>query len=560
MLRFDPASASRQAVAGMPRAVLFCLCLAGAPVIAAAQGLDMDTGTTPLPAAPAAATPSVGGLDSDVNPAAPIPSKPAGQAGDVRAGITPLGAKITPDATPATLTGPEPASQSDHADATPSRPEPVTLEHAKVIDTAKLQAGDTTVSLFGIEGLGGDSAQGLQAYLGQNDKPLTCQAKDGTAFVCLMGDGTDVALVALVNGAARTKAEAPDVYREQELDAQKNRRGLWARLPPPPETVKHPIVKDTATLTADGKTYILDTVVGLGTPYNSQLQSYIVANGDSMTCMPQGPQDHFVCLMPDGTDLAKAALVNGAARVPPAAPPAYRTQQLDALNNHRGYWASAPQDAVALALATPPPDQNVLVAGDDGADGITYVNSVPVAVIDGEPDPVFLVYEDDVGWGYYGHDHYWHRAPDRYWHHLDHFHHEGAGLRGYEHGHFASYGHEVHGGPGGGHDGMVHEAGLHAEGRVEGHPALEGRAAFHEGAGRPAAPHMGEVREAGMRPEMRAPAARPGGGFGGGGGFMRPAPQASMGGFHQGLFGGGGMARAAPAAHVASGGGGGRHK
>ena len=221
-------------LSGHWKAVALCLGLSGAPMLAAGQSLDLDSGTNkPLPA-PAA--PSTGGLDMDVKLDAPIPPKPADNASEVKAGIAAVGSKITPEPAPSDLTGSGSGTaappSTESTEAPPPRPEPITLAHAKVIDTAKLQSGDTTVSLFGIEGLGGDSAQGLQAYLGQSDKPLNCQAKDGTAFVCLMGDGTDVALVALVNGAARTKAEAPDVYREQEIDAQKNRRGIWSKLPP----------------------------------------------------------------------------------------------------------------------------------------------------------------------------------------------------------------------------------------------------------------------------------------------------------------------------------------
>ncbi len=73
-------------------------------------------------------------------------------------------------------------------------------------------------------------------------------------------------------------------------------------------------MRDTATLAADGQTYMLDGVYGLGAPYTDQLQVYIAAHGDSMRCNPQGAPGYYVCMLGDGTDVAEAALLNGAAR------------------------------------------------------------------------------------------------------------------------------------------------------------------------------------------------------------------------------------------------------
>ncbi|HEY4172655.1 MAG TPA: hypothetical protein VGM42_06465, partial [Rhodopila sp.] len=413
---------------------------------ARAQGLDMDSGS----AASTSAKHEAGDLDMDVKPDAPLPPKPAVRAvtgGNVQDGITPLSAGAAPVSTPPAATptlgaADTPASPASTPTPTPVsapativaqpasppppavEPEPVKLDHPKVVDTAKLQAGETTVSLSGIEGLTGASAQGLQGFLSnENDSHLTCQAQTtAQGFVCLTADGTNVAQVALVNGAAKTSPDAPDSYRQQEAAAQDARRGIWANLPPPPETVKHPVVQDTSTLFADGKTYILDGVIGFEDPYAGQMQSYIATNGDSVTCSPQNDDGHYLCLMPDGTDVAKVALVNGAARVEQDAPDAYRVQQLDAVNNRRGYWATAPQAVLMAALQPIQPDvEYTLVAGDDGVDGISYIDGAPVALIDGES--AFLVYgDDDLGWGYYDHFHHWHGAPDRFRHHMDHFH------------------------------------------------------------------------------------------------------------------------------------------
>jgi endonuclease YncB( thermonuclease family) len=562
---------------------------------ARAQGLDMDAG----PSAPAPAAHQSGDLDMDVNPDAPLAPKPVTRTvprDNVQDGITPLNTRTTRDAPPAP--GDEP-SDTPSAPATVVQqppPEPVIMDHPTVVDTAKLQSGATTVSLFGIEGMAGASAQGLQGFLGAGGGHVTCQAQATAGFVCLMADGTNVAQVALINGAAKTTPDAPDSYREQEAAAQAARRGIWANLPPPPETLRHPAAPDTATLVADGRTYVLDGVVGFQAPYSNQLQGYLAANGDSATCSPQNDAGHYICLMPDGTDVAKVALVNGAARVAQDAPDAYRVQQLDALNNRRGYWATAPEAVLTAALLPPEPDvQYTLVVGDDGVDGITYVGGAPVAVIDGES--AFLVYgDDDLGWGYYDHYHHWHGAPDRFRHHMEHFHPGGHGLRGYDgfHRDAAMRGREeamrhdagraggfrpgmggredpMHAGgvrPGmgaaGPHPGNMAMAGSHpgnmaipgshpgnaamAGGRpgnmaiAGGRPGNGAMAGSHPGNAAMAGSHPGNAAMAGARPgNMAMAGARPAGGGGTpGGGFMRPNPAASAGGYHPG---------AAPAVH-----------
>ena len=45
----------------------------------------------------------------------------------------------------------------------------------------------------------------------------------------MLGDGTDIAKVAMVNGAARVAPDAPDAYRAEQLDALDNRRALAKR-------------------------------------------------------------------------------------------------------------------------------------------------------------------------------------------------------------------------------------------------------------------------------------------------------------------------------------------
>jgi endonuclease YncB( thermonuclease family) len=509
----------------------------------------VSTNVTPVSVTPTSAPPT------SVAPTSVAPAPPTITTSIATPGPPPPTAVVTqpPPTTNTTVTTPAVATPAAPA----PQPEPVKLDHPTVVDTADLRAGDTIVSLYGIDGVQGEAVQGLQGFLGSTDSHLTCQAQPGAGYVCLLPDGTDVAEVALVNGAARAKDDAPDAYRDQEAAAQAARRGIWANLPPPPATLKHPAVQDTATLVSDGQTYVLNGILGLGAPYAGQLQGYIQANGDSLTCQPQIEPGEYICMMKDGTDIAKVALVNGAARVGPDAPDSYRVQQLDALNNRRGFWVNPPPD-VLLAVSTVQaiPVCCVYDPGDDGVDGITYVGGVPEAMIDGEPE--FLYYGGDAGWGYYDHDHHWRGAPDRFRQHLDRFHADGHGLRGY------------------GHDAEVRrDAATHREEAVRGgagmqHEAMQREAALHAGVARPGGvgerPGMGGVQRSAMggamHPAMGGAAGHPG--FGGaamghpgmGGGFMRPAP--SMGGFHPG-----GMSMghaAAPAMHASAGGGGGRRK
>jgi hypothetical protein len=610
--------------------LLLCGCALGAwglVTIGAAlgQSLDLDTGSaTPAPAAPLAS--HAGGLDLDVNsagppastappaqalphdnaqggtaPVAPTPAPGNAPTAEAQpAGVQPAPAE-PPPAAPATaaVVAPRPEASQPAATATAAPPpEPVSLDHPTVLDTATLKAGDTTVTLYGIDGVQGQMAQGLQGFLDSTDHHLNCQAESSAGFVCLLSDGTDVAQVALVNGAARSKEDAPEAYHEQEAAAQAARRGIWANLPPPPVTVKHPMVQDTATLMADDQVFVLDGMQGLGQPYIGQLQGYIAANGDSLTCNSKGMAGSYICVTADGTDLAKVALVNGAAVVAPDAPDSYRLQQADALNNRRGIWVDPPANLLMMTAASQDAAEYVLVAGDDGADGITYIGGEPMAVIGGES--VFLVYGDDAGWGYYDHYHHWHGAPDRYRRHMDHFHAGGHGLRGYGHdavmrreavmhreamaGHPGMAGaggfHPGMAGPGGMRPGMAGPAGMRPgmagpggmrPGMAEPagmRPGMAGPGGMRPGMAGPAGMRPGMAEPAGMRPGMAGPAgmrpgmAGPAGGFRPGGmpgGFARPNPMASAGGFHPG-GGAPAMHAAAPAMHPSSGGGGGKKK
>ena len=376
---------------------------------------------------------------SDPAPAATAPAPPADAGPTADLAPTPAPAP-TPASSPATSPAP-PAPAV--ADAAPPTPGPLVLEHPQVIDAAHIAAPTGPIALTGISALPGDWGGQLQAFLANEGDRLTC-TKDGTsdgkdAYLCRLPDGMDVARVALLNGVAAAATDAPAAYQDEQRAAQDARRGVWASLPPPPVVVTDPQMRDTATLTAGGKTLALFGIVGMSGHYARDMQGYIVAHGNAATCDPQPGGESYVCVLPDGTDLAKLALLNGAARVAPDAPDAYRVQQREALADKRGIWSEP--DAVTHYAAAVPDDGPTLVAvapGDEG-DGISYVGGEPAAVIGGET--VFLAFGGAaLGWGYWDHWHHWHGAPDRFRYHMEHFHPEGAGLRGYHPGEFGPHG------------------------------------------------------------------------------------------------------------------------
>jgi len=391
-------------------------------------------GTALVPSPPASGAPQSVSPDLG-NRTAPAPATaPAGVAGNQAPAASPAAQP------PAAVAG---------------APEPITIDHPRVLDAARLDAAGRPIPLFGIVGSGGEYAEGLRSFIASAGDRVTCEAQASGEFICLLPDGTDVAMVSLANGAAQVRADAPEAYREQEAAAQEARRGLWQSLPAAPTKVKSPQVRDTATLLADGKTYRLDGVEGLGGKYARELHDYIAANGDTLRCQVAGQSDRYVCLLPDGTDIAKVALVNGAARVASDAPDSYRVQQGEALSNRRGYWEHPPADVVAAArqpvVAAPAGAVGYPVAAGEENAGIAYIAGQPTAVIGGET--VFLVFAGGAGWGYWDHYHHWHGAPERYAHHLERYHPEGHGLRGYR---YAPPGHryavpgmrETHGYPG----------------------------------------------------------------------------------------------------------------
>src|SRR5271166_695988 len=104
-------------------------------------------------------------------------------------------------------------------------------------------------------------------------------------------------------------------------------------------------IRDTATLVIDGRAFLVAGIEGVGgAPLNS-LKDFVEAAGGTVTCVPAPGISTYTCHLPDGSDLATIALLNGAARLGSDAPAADRMQEEIARTNHRGIWASYRQSS-----------------------------------------------------------------------------------------------------------------------------------------------------------------------------------------------------------------------
>jgi endonuclease YncB( thermonuclease family) len=362
---------------------------------AAAPAAPATALLAPPPAAPAAApTPAIAG-GTPPAPQAPAPA---------------FGAAPPPAAAPSYVMAPPPGAAGQPAAGGP--PDLLHIANPVVKDTATLVADGKDIPLYGVgDGRGGDDAATLQKYINDSGARLDCRAENGSPQeVCTTPDGKDLGKVVLVNGLARVALGAPPAYANEEDNAQKSRRGLWADLPPAPERIDHPELPSTALVQApQGTTIRLDGIEGITGAMASTLQTYIASNGDSIACQQQSPETHVCVLLKDDTDIAKLALVNGMAQTAADAPDEYVIEQDAAKVARRGIWANLPADAVAAAERDEA-ERRVLIATVNVADdGFTVVDGQPSMIVDGAP--VFLVFAGLAGWGYWDHSQHWHGVP-----------------------------------------------------------------------------------------------------------------------------------------------------
>lgn len=200
------------------------------------------------------------------------------------------------------------------------------------------------------------------------------------------------------------------------------------------ETLSGPVlVHDTATLVMDGRVLLLAHIRGIGGASATGLQAFIrEAGGGSVTCTATGAG--HVCTMADGTDVAMAALVNGAAGVRPGAPANYVTQAENARANRRGLWArvepaGSVEEQLAMILpedvapsAAPPAFRSAQVA-----ENLAYLSGQPYAFHEGEVAAVVFV--PAIGWGYWDRRMVWHAAPSAWLPQLDRRNPRGNGIR-----------------------------------------------------------------------------------------------------------------------------------
>ena len=114
-----------------------------------------------------------------------------------------------------------------------------------------------------------------------------------------------------------------------------------ASVPPPAPT---PIegaasVLDTANLVVAGQPVMLFAISGLDGAPAEQLGRFIKEQGGRLRCTPR--EGAWECTTASGVDVAKAALVNGAARAKPDAPTDYLRQEEAARNARRGLWGKS---------------------------------------------------------------------------------------------------------------------------------------------------------------------------------------------------------------------------
>jgi hypothetical protein len=96
----------------------------------------------------------------------------------------------------------------------------------RVVDTANLVVNGQPVQLAGITGEGGVYAAQLQGLINSQGDEVSCTLQ-GTAYLCSLQNGLDIARTALYNGGADLANDASDDYRAQAAAARAAHKGIW---------------------------------------------------------------------------------------------------------------------------------------------------------------------------------------------------------------------------------------------------------------------------------------------------------------------------------------------
>lgn len=259
----------------------------------APQAAEQASEEKPPPAAapPAAAMPAAA--------AAPAPTAPA------------PAAAATAASTAAAPASAKPALPDSSAAGTGSVPDIATVDFSPT-------TGQFTITKpsGAFVAASGDSPQmyPLQPGIGVR---ATEQSKDGKWVIAVTEDGQAAFLPAASLGPYQPSAENS--------------------VPALPEAITGPAtVVDTATLTVNGQKVQLFGIEGETGVLADGLQDLITAAGPNVTCQPH--DQTYVCTLPNGTDVARAALYNGAARPGQDASDDYRQVSDAAKTAHKGIW------------------------------------------------------------------------------------------------------------------------------------------------------------------------------------------------------------------------------
>jgi hypothetical protein len=234
-------------------------------------------------------------------------------------------------APPATVAATNPASAADSgassaatapSSAKPALPDSSAAGTGSVPDIATIDfspaTGQFTITKpsAAFVAASGDAPQmyPLQPGIGVS---ATEKSKDGKWVIALTEDGQAAFLPAANLGPYQPSAEDS--------------------VPTLAEAISGPAtVVDTATLTVNGQKVALFGVEGETGVLADGLQDLITASGPNVTCQPH--DQTYVCTLPNGTDVARAALYNGAARPGQDASDDYRQVSDAAKSAHKGIW------------------------------------------------------------------------------------------------------------------------------------------------------------------------------------------------------------------------------
>jgi hypothetical protein len=300
----------------------------------------------------------------------------------------------------------------------------------------------------------------------QHDVDLFALPEDGASALTMLRAGSSAFIVGLIVGNEWVEirpsdtevgfvpiSKIPEINNPDALakPAQPSAPKPVYAAPPPaqaPAIAGHPIVHDTATLLIDDKVVPLSGIEGYGGAFVDGLGQYIAMNGDFVSCKPADP-GRYTCLTRDNTDVALAAILNGAAKAAPGAPPRYADQQRTAQERKRGIWslsttpppkpdrlkatavyaAGAPAPSYVTRSFAPVAD-GMQPPGSDPSDvavttpfesdyGVVEIDGQPMTVIDGER--VVIIQEDDGGWVFRDRRGEFRPPPAAVYHDLNHF-------------------------------------------------------------------------------------------------------------------------------------------